>query len=173
MGFHFLESLSMEKKNLSLCRGTRKGHRKVKQTEEKISLEKLSEKKLKSWRTEAKKGQEGSNRVENGAGRRQLERYWFWSEELWLYSICSIRFSCLSAPLEVKVFLHQVIDPALHHEPQCWGVGGGLHGWKRLEVIDGASTVCKGCEPRRDRSQGERSRKCVNQCQQKHEIAKI
>lgn len=39
------------------------------------------------------------------------ERYW--SQELWLNSICSIWLSCLSAPLEVNVFLHWVIDPTL------------------------------------------------------------
>lgn len=43
--------------------------------------------------------------------------------ELWLNSVCSIWLSCLSAPLEVNVFLHWVIDPTLHPGPWRWGEG--------------------------------------------------
>lgn len=53
-------------------------------------------------------------------GRRRRRReggIGFWSCELWLNSVCSIRLSCLSAPLEVNVFLHWVIDPTLHPGP--------------------------------------------------------
>lgn len=54
---------------------------------------------------------------EEGRRRRREGGIGFWSYELWLNSVCSIRLSCLSAPLEVNVFLHWVIDPTLHPGP--------------------------------------------------------
>lgn len=54
----------------------------------------------------------------------------FWSWELWLNSVCSIWLSCLSAPLEVNVFLHWVIDPTVHPGPWRWGDYRDEREWK-------------------------------------------